>query len=165
LQQKTTSDKMNNDLLLVYPKITDSKADDKNVKANDKTTVKAEDKTTKVEDKAPVKTDDKTVKANDKTTVKAEDKTNVSAAKVEYKLQIGAYKDPSKATLPDLKGIGVKEELLNKENGLTYIFLKGFKTIDEAKAAVKKAEEKGIVKPFVVGFKDGKKVELKDLNK
>jgi cell division protein FtsN len=156
------------------------KTDDKNVKANDKTTVKAEDKTTKVEDKAPVKTDDKNVKANDKTTVKAEEKTvkandkttvnaeektTVSAAKVEYKVQIGAYKDPSKATLPDLKGIGVKEGLLNKENGLTYVYLKGFKTIDEAKTAVKKAEEKGIVKPFVVGFKDGKKVELKDLNK
>jgi hypothetical protein len=195
LPQKTASEKMNSELILVYPKSASVKTEDKivkaadktTVKADDKTTVKAEDKTVKAEDKT-VKAEDKTVKAADKTTVKADDKTTVKAedksvkaadkstvksdvkpntkiAVVEYKVQIGAYKDPSKSKLPDLTGIGVKEQLLNADNGLSYIYLKGFKSLDEAKAAVKKAEEKGILKPFVVAFKDGKKVELSELNK
>ena len=196
LPQKTASEKMNSELILVYPKSASVKTEDKIVKADDKTTVKAEDKnvkaadktTVKADDKTTVKAEDKTVKAADKTTVKADDKTTVKAedksvkaadkstvksdvktntkiAVVEYKVQIGAYKDPSKSKLPDLTGIGVKEQLLNADNGLSYIYLKGFKSLDEAKAAVKKAEEKGILKPFVVAFKDGKKVELSELNK
>jgi hypothetical protein len=180
LPQKTASEKMNSELILVYPKSASVKTEDKIVKAADKTTVKAEDKTVKAEDKTVKAADKTTVKADDKTTVKAEDKSvkaadkstvksdvkpNTKIAVVEYKVQIGAYKDPSKSKLPDLTGIGVKEQLLNADNGLSYIYLKGFKSLDEAKAAVKKAEKKGILKPFVVAFKDGKKVELSELNK
>jgi len=219
LQQKTSSEKMNSELLLVYPRITavkteaksvkseentlkntdktSVKTEDKSVKTNDKTTVKTEDKTSvkteyktvktndkttvktedkttvKTEDKTSVKTEDKTVKTNDKTTVKTDNKVQqntdskqtVKTAQIEYKVQIGAYKDPAKSKLPELKGIGTQEQVLNSENGLSYIYLKGFKNLDEAKAAVKKAEAKGVIKPFVVAFKDGKKVDLNTLNK
>jgi DNA-binding transcriptional LysR family regulator len=71
----------------------------------------------------------------------------------------------SLAQVNDLKEIGEIEQLLNTENGLTYVYLKGYKSIEDAKAAVVKAEGKGVLKPFVVGFKDGKKVDLKEMNK
>jgi hypothetical protein len=204
LQQKTAAERMNSDLLLVYPKNLSVKVEDKTLKAEDKavkseskTTVKTEDKsiakpedktvktevknTVKTEDKSPVKTEEKTAKTEVKTSSKTEDKSSVktevsksndlkndkptAVIKSEYKVQIGAYKDATKAKLPDLKGLGEIEQVLNNETGLTYVYLKGYKNMEEAKAAVVKAEEKGVVKPFVVGFKDGKKVDLKEMNK
>ena len=189
LQQKTAAERMNSDLLLVYPKNISVKAEDKTLKSEDKA-VKSEVKTVvKTEDKSTVKSEEKAVKTEVKNTAKTEDKVSsktedknivksdasksndvkndktTAAIKSEYKVQIGAYKDPSKSKLPDLKEIGEMEQLLNTENGLTYVYLKGYKSIEDAKAAVVKAEGKGVLKPFVVGFKDGKKVDLKEMNK
>jgi hypothetical protein len=189
LQQKTAAERMNSDLLLVYPKNISVKAEDKTLKSEDKA-VKSEVKTVvKTEDKSTVKSEEKAVKTEVKNTAKTEDKVSsktedknivksdasktndvkndktTAAIKSEYKVQIGAYKDPSKSKLPDLKEIGEIEQLLNTENGLTYVYLKGYKSIEDAKAAVVKAEGKGVLKPFVVGFKDGKKVDLKEMNK
>ena len=189
LQQKTAAERMNSDLLLVYPKNISVKAEDKTLKSEDKA-VKSEVKTAvKTEDKSTAKSEEKAVKTENKTAVKTEDKVSsktedknivktdaskttdvkndktTAAIKSEYKVQIGAYKDPSKSKLPDLKEIGEIEQLLNTENGLTYVYLKGYKNVEDAKAAVVKAEGKGVVKPFVVGFKDGKKVDLKEMNK
>jgi hypothetical protein len=129
LKQKTAAERMNSDLLLVYPKNISVKAEDKTLKSEDKA-VKSEVKTAvKTEDKSTVKSEEKAVKTEVKNTAKTEDKNIVksdasksndvkndkttAAIKSEYKVQIGAYKDPSKSKLPDLKEIGEMEQLIN----------------------------------------------------
>ena len=51
---------------------------------------------------------------------------------------------------------------IQKANGLTYFYLQSFDTIDQARAAKLKIQEKGIVDPFVVAFKNGEQVPLSE---
>lgn len=155
LKQKSTSDRMNSDLMLVYPKVSAAKAVEKKEVDSKVVEIKKTEQLKAQEDKKQVQ-----VKETDK---KIEPKVENTGS--EIKIQIGAYKDPAKAQLPELKDLGELEKVFVKETGLTVFYLKGYKNVEAARTAVKKAEEKGVVKPFIVAFKNGKKVDLKEIEK
>ncbi len=140
--QKNAADKMNFEILLVYPK---TNIIQKQYSDSNKTEVKIVEK----KDTKPEK-----ILNNDK-----------DEDKLEFKIQLGAFKDPNKANLPELKDIGEIEKILMPETGLTFFYLKGYKSLDEARASLKKAKEKGIDQPFIVAFQNGKKVQLDKLKK
>ncbi|WCL81901.1 tetratricopeptide repeat protein [Saprospira sp. CCB-QB6] len=78
---------------------------------------------------------------------------------LEFKVQLGAYKDASAANYPDLSQIGRIERQLNPNNGLTYFYLGGYSNIDDARKADTEVKQKGL-KSFIVAFKDGNKIPV-----
>lgn len=78
---------------------------------------------------------------------------------LEFKVQLGAYKDASAANYPDLSQIGRIERQLNSKNGLTYFYLGGYSSIDDARKADTEVKQKGL-KSFIVAFKDGNKIPV-----
>jgi hypothetical protein len=168
LQNRTTSDRMNSDLMLVYPKYNIWK------EVKKETVIKKSEETEKVEvttEKNPKKTDNvavetKTVEVKKtETVVKTDNSVKKESDKADIKIQLGAYKDPSKAQLPDLSELGTLEMIRIEESGLSCFYLSGYKTLDEARKALSKAKEKGVEKPFIVAFKNGKKVDLSEVEK
>jgi hypothetical protein len=83
-------------------------------------------------------------------------------AKADFRVQLGAFREPEKISFAKLNDLG--DITTNKgSNGLTYFYLSGYETLDEAKRAKQAAEARGIETPFVVGFKNGVKVPLAEL--
>ncbi len=168
LQNRTTSDRMNSDLMLVYPKYNIWKEEKK------ETVIKKSEDPKKGElniEKEPKKTDTIAVETKilevkkTETEVKTDNSVKKESGKADIKIQLGAYKDPSKAQLPDLSELGTLEMIRIEESGLTCFYLSGYKTLDEARKALSKAKEKGVEKPFIVAFKNGKKVDLSEVEK
>ncbi len=82
---------------------------------------------------------------------------------LEYKIQIGAYKKPESANFPNLSHVGKLEKRLNANNGLTYFYVVGgYTTLEDARSARAKTEAAGVKSAFIVAFKDGKQVPLKE---
>ncbi|MCP4440227.1 MAG: hypothetical protein GY810_14885 [Aureispira sp.] len=81
---------------------------------------------------------------------------------VEFKVQLGAFKDATKTSFNNLSNLGSIEKQ-KRSNGLTYYYLASFKTLDSARSARVKAQKKGVDTAFVVAFKDGKKVKISDV--
>lgn len=81
---------------------------------------------------------------------------------VVFKVQLGAYRNPKffdQTKVADLGTIDLKP--IN--NGLTLILLGDFQTYKKAKSMVGQVEQRGLPKPLVVAYKDGKKVSLKSV--
>lgn len=83
---------------------------------------------------------------------------------VEFKVQLGVYSKPEGASFPELGSIG-NIQTQEGSNGLTYFYLASYATLDAAKIAKQLAEEKGVKNPFIVGFRNGKRVNLDDILK
>lgn len=81
---------------------------------------------------------------------------------LEYKVQIGAYKKPESANFPDLSHVGKLEKRINRSNGLTYFFVTGYTSLDDARKARVKVESAGVKSAFIVAFKNGARVPLTD---
>jgi hypothetical protein len=85
-----------------------------------------------------------------------------AARPLEYKVQIGAYSKPESANFPDLSHVGKLEKRINRSNGLTYFFVTGYTDLDDARKARVKVEAAGVKNAFIVAFKNGNRVPLKD---
>lgn len=81
---------------------------------------------------------------------------------VAFKVQLGAFKDASAISFSNVSHLGFIEKQL-RSNGLTYVYISSFKTLDEARAARAKAKEKGVESPFIVAFKNGVRVNISDV--
>jgi hypothetical protein len=83
---------------------------------------------------------------------------------VAFKVQLGAFKDASDLSFSNVSDLGFIEKQ-KRSNGLTYVYISSFKTLDEARAARSKAKEKGVESPFIVAFKNGVRVNISDVVK
>ena len=81
---------------------------------------------------------------------------------VAFKVQLGAFKDAKSINFSQLEGMGYIEQQ-KKANGLTYVYLSSFKTIEDARAARTKVKERGVVAPFIVAFKNGVQVNINEV--
>lgn len=81
---------------------------------------------------------------------------------VQFKVQLGAFKDASNTSFDKLTNLGSIEKQTGS-NGLTYYYLASFKTLDAARSARVQSQKKGVDAAFVVAFKDGKKVKISDV--
>lgn len=81
---------------------------------------------------------------------------------VAFKVQLGAFKDAKSINFAQLEGMGYIEQQ-KKANGLTYVYLSSFKTIEDARAARTKVKERGVVAPFIVAFKNGVQVNINEV--
>jgi len=81
---------------------------------------------------------------------------------VAFKVQLGAFKDASDLSFSNVSDLGFIEKQ-KRSNGLTYVYISSFKTLDEARAARSKAKEKGAESPFIVAFKNGVRVNISDV--
>ena len=81
---------------------------------------------------------------------------------VAFKVQLGAFKDASAISFSNVSHLGFIEKQL-RSNGLTYVYISSFKTLDEARLARTKAKEKGVEAPFIVAFKNGVRVNISDV--
>lgn len=81
---------------------------------------------------------------------------------VQFKVQLGAFKDDSDTSFDNLSSLGSIEKQ-KRSNGLTYYYLASFKTLDAARSARVDAQKKGVDAAFVVAFKDGKKVKISEV--
>lgn len=95
----------------------------------------------------------KSVKKNDP--VKKEEAT----AGIIFRVQLGAFKNPLSKNIfekfPDLKSISF-------EDGFTRYFSGSYSTPEEARARKNEIAAEGFPDAFIVAFKDGKKIPLKD---
>ncbi len=78
---------------------------------------------------------------------------------VEFKVQLGAFQKAESISFNNLNHLGFIEKE-KRSNGLTYFYLSSFKTLDEARQARTKAKEAGVASPFIIAFKNGKKVKI-----
>lgn len=85
-----------------------------------------------------------------------------SDAVVAFKVQLGAFKDASTISFSNVSYLGLIEKQ-KRSNGLTYVYISSFKTLDEARIARAKAKEKGVESPFIVAFKNGVRVNISDV--
>ncbi len=92
----------------------------------------------------------------------ANNKPVVANKSVEYKVQLGAFKEPEKVSFNNLADLAPIEKQLNP-NGLTYFYLSGFETLNAAQQAKDRAAARGVQAPFVVGFKNGNRVALAEI--
>lgn len=82
---------------------------------------------------------------------------------VVFKVQLGAFKDAKSINFKSLEHLGQIEKR-TKANGLTYIYLSSFKTIEDARVARTKVKESGKVPaPFIIAFKNGVQVNLSEV--
>lgn len=81
---------------------------------------------------------------------------------IEYKVQLGAFRDPEKVSFSQIEELGILEMQLG-DNGLTYFYLAGYKSLDAAQRAKSLAIERGTQSPFVVAFKNGVRVPLSEV--
>ncbi|WMX16824.1 MULTISPECIES: SPOR domain-containing protein [unclassified Aureispira] len=81
---------------------------------------------------------------------------------VAFKVQLGAFKDASDISFSNVSHLGLIEKQ-KRSNGLTYVYIASFKTLDEARVARSKAKEKGVESPFIVAFKNGVRVNISDV--
>ncbi len=81
---------------------------------------------------------------------------------VAFKVQLGAFKDTKSINFSQLEGMGYIEQQ-KKANGLTYVYLSSFKTIEDARVARTKVKDKGVAAPFIVAFKNGVQVNISDV--
>lgn len=94
--------------------------------------------------------------------VTARGTTNPSTPVVAFKVQLGAFKDASAISFSNVSHLGLIEKQ-KRSNGLTYVYISSFKTLDEARAARSKAKERGAESPFIVAFKNGARVNISDV--
>jgi hypothetical protein len=164
IDSRTSADRMNTEVTLVYPKDPAVKTDPKTAKIDDpelNIELGNNNNFAKKEDEVIIK--ETTRKSYADNPMPGELTTHgVSSKPLEFKIQIGAYKEPDKANFPDLSSVGSLEKQLNSSNGLTYFYITGFTTLDDARTAKSKAERKGVLSPFIVPFKNGKKVSMSD---
>lgn len=86
-----------------------------------------------------------------------------AAPAVAFKVQLGAFKDAKSIDFKTLENLGQIEQR-TKANGLTYVYLSSFKTIEDARVARAKVKESGKVPaPFIVAFKNGVQVNLSEV--
>lgn len=85
------------------------------------------------------------------------------SANVEYRIQVGAFREslPDKAANMYTKIEGIREY---REEEMTYLTVGKFKTYNEAKAYSQGVKDAGLVDAFVVAFKSGKKISLRQVN-
>jgi tetratricopeptide (TPR) repeat protein len=88
--------------------------------------------------------------------------TASSSQVVAFKVQLGAFKDASDISFSNVSHLGLIEKQ-KRANGLTYVYISSFKTLDEARTARAKAKEKGVESPFIVAFKNGVRVNISDV--
>lgn len=88
--------------------------------------------------------------------------TPPTTAGIVFKLQLGAYQNPKFFDKSKVKDLGVISQYPTTK-GLTLILLGNYKSYKAAKAAEKMVVAKGLPKPIVVVFKDGKRVSLKSV--
>lgn len=81
---------------------------------------------------------------------------------VAFKVQLGAFKDTKSISFPQLEGMGYIEQT-KKPNGLTYVYLSSFKTIEDARVARTKVKDSGVAAPFIVAFKNGIQVNISEV--
>jgi tetratricopeptide (TPR) repeat protein len=151
LSSKTAAERMTSDVFVIYPKPA--------LKSDEVELISTETKNVEV------KSDVSKTKENTNVSTKTDKESKTSSSdfskdQVVYKIQLGAYKDPSKAKVPDLEKIGKLEKIVNDKNGLTYFYLSTYKTMEEATKAKNKVEEKGMSGTFIVAFKNGEKINL-----
>lgn len=79
-----------------------------------------------------------------------------------FKVQVGAYRNPSNFKATKLKSLG-KIVSDNYPDGITRFTLSQFKTIKEAEAMRQKAIARGQADSWIVAFVDGKRYTLEDL--
>jgi len=118
----------------------------------------------------PVATDDSpTIKennydnwaTNDNTPPPANEEPTTTTG-VEFKVQLGAFKDPEGIAFSNLNHIGLVEKQ-KRSNGLTYFYISSFKTLEAARNARSQAKTSGIESPFIVAFKNGRRVKISDV--
>ena len=86
-----------------------------------------------------------------------------AAPVVAFKVQLGAFRDAKSIDFKALENLG-QIERRTKNNGLTYVYLSSFKTIEDARVARTKVKESGKVPaPFIVAFKNGVQVNLSEV--
>ncbi|MGH1336754.1 MAG: SPOR domain-containing protein [Aureispira sp.] len=88
--------------------------------------------------------------------------TPSAADVVAFKVQLGAFKDAKSINFSQLEGMGYIEQQ-KKSNGLTYVYLSSFKTIEDARVARTKVKDSGVAAPFIVAFKNGVQVNISEV--
>lgn len=85
------------------------------------------------------------------------------AERVEYRIQVGAFREslPDKAASMYTKIEGIREY---REDEMTFLTVGKFKTYNEAKAYSQGVKDVGLEDAFVVAFKNGKKISLRQVN-
>ena len=87
---------------------------------------------------------------------------NISAEGLEFKVQIGAYRNPQNFKYDNLTSLG-KVSKKEYEDQLTRFTMGSFKTLNDADKLLKKVLVKGRTDAFVTAFYNGKRFLLKDL--
>lgn len=88
--------------------------------------------------------------------------TQPTVDKVAFKVQLGAFKNVEGVDFSNLEGLGYIEQK-KKANGLTYVYLSSFKTIEDARVARTKVKDSGVAAPFIVAFKNGVQVNISEV--
>ncbi len=76
-----------------------------------------------------------------------------------YKIQLGAYSNPRNFNDSKVRSLGYIED--GKKGNLTVKYLAGFNTLEEARAALPKAQAAGFTSAFIVMEENGKMVRIK----
>jgi cell division septation protein DedD len=94
-----------------------------------------------------------------KTTPKTTPTPNNFADGIEYRIQLGAFRDAQKVNFPNLADLAPINTQV-QSNGLTYFYLGSFRTLESARNIKTQAEARGAQQPFIVAFKNGQRVPL-----
>lgn len=88
--------------------------------------------------------------------------SNPTVDKIAFKVQLGAFKNAEGVDFSNLEGLGYIEQQ-KKANGLTYVYLSSFKTIEDARVARTKVKDSGVPAPFIVAFRNGVQVNISEV--
>jgi cell division septation protein DedD len=81
---------------------------------------------------------------------------------VEFRIQLGAFKEPEKVSFTNLNDLA-PISTLRQSNGLTYFYLGSFPSLEAANSTKAKAEARGAQQPFIVAFRNGQRIPLSDI--
>ena len=80
---------------------------------------------------------------------------------IEYRIQLGAFKDISKVSYSHLSDLG---NLYSKveSNGLTYFYIGNISSLENAKVVKQKIEARGTKDSFIIALKNGNRISLSE---
>ena len=88
-----------------------------------------------------------------------------SVTGVQYKIQIGAYKNPDKATLNKFSDLGRVVATPVDDSGLQKYVIESYSNYSTALGYLKKVHDRGIKDAFIIAFQNGKQITMEEAKK
>lgn len=84
---------------------------------------------------------------------------------IQYKIQIGAYKNPDKATLNKFSDLGRVVATPVDDTGLQKYVIESYSNYSTALGYLKKVHDRGIKDAFIIAFQNGKQITVEEAKK